>query len=85
MSQCFDSLWPEKTLLDLYHTGVESNLLNLLYELSKNARISIKTPVGNSDEGDINDVIMQGETLSSILCTTTMAKMLILRLLFLHI
>ena len=75
VSQCFDSLWTNKTLLDLYSNGVQSHLLNLIHELSKSANIVIKTPVGNSEEGVIEDTIMQGENLSSILCTSTMDKM----------
>ena len=75
VTQCFDSLWTQKTLSDLYSNGVKTNLLNLLHELSKSAKIVIKTPVGNSEEGSIEDTIMQGETLSSILCTSTMDKM----------
>ena len=74
VSQCFDSLWTQKTLLDLYANGVKSNMLNLIHELSKNARIVIKTPIGNTEQGNIENIIMQGETLSGILCTSTMDK-----------
>ena len=75
VTQCYDSLWVERCLLDMFDNGVSSNLLNLIYELSKKANISIKTPVGESDEKEINDVIMQGETLSGIICTNSMDKM----------
>ena len=74
-SQCFDSLWTEMTLTDLFSNGVQSNILNLIHELSKSASIVIKTPVGETEKGDIEDIIMQGETLSSILCTSTMDTM----------
>ena len=75
VSQCFDSLWTEKTLLDLYLNGVQTNLLNLLYEISKSATIVVKTPVGNTEKGSIREVIMQGENLSGILCTSSMDRM----------
>ena len=75
VSQCFDSLWTQKTLIDLFSNGVKSNLLNLIHEISKSANIAIKTPVGNTEKGSIKDVIMQGENLSGILCTSTMDKM----------
>ena len=74
VKQCYDSLWVERCLLDMYENGVTSNLLNLVYELSKKAKITIKTPVGDSDEGEIDDIIMQGETLSGIICTNSMDK-----------
>ena len=72
VTDCFNSLWTVKTIIDLHENGVKSNLLNLMHELSKTARISIKTPVGTTDDAEIEDVIMQGETLSSISCTSTM-------------
>ena len=75
ISECYDSLWSQRTLTDLFENGVDNNLLNLISELTKSARIQIKTPVGTSKEAKINDIIMQGETLSSILCTNTMDKM----------
>ena len=72
--QCYDSLWVERSLLHLHANGLSTCLLNLIYELSKNAKITIKTPVGKSEEKEINDVIMQGETVSGIICTNTMDK-----------
>ena len=75
VSQCYDSLWVKRSLLDMFENGMSSNLLNLVYELSKRAKIVVKTPVGNSEEKDIEEVIMQGETLSGIICTNTMDKM----------
>ena len=72
--QCFDSLWVSKTLLDLYRNGIQDNTLNLLFEASKQAKISIKTPVGMSEESLIKEIIMQGETFSSIMCTSTMDR-----------
>ena len=74
VSDCFNSLWVEKTVVDLYENGVETNLLNLIHELSKSANIAIKTPIGTTDKETIEDIIMQGETLSSIACTSTMDR-----------
>ena len=74
VSLCYDALWVEHTLLDLHSNGVDSNLLNLVYEGSKSASIKIKTPVGTSDSKEITDQVMQGETVSSILCTSTVDK-----------
>ena len=59
----------------MFENGLSTNLLNLVYELSKKADVTIKTPVGNSEEAEINGVIMQGETLSGVICTNSMDKM----------
>ena len=73
--QCYDSLWMEKTLLDLSKNGVKNDLINLIYEASKSAKIRVKTPVGTNNEKEIKYIVMQGESLSSILCTTSMDTM----------
>ena len=49
-------------------------MLNLINELSKESHIVIKTPVGESEATTIENTIMQGETLSSILCTNSVDK-----------
>ena len=35
VTQAYDSLWMEHCLLDLYDTGVETNVINILHELTK--------------------------------------------------
>ena len=47
-------------------------MLNLIHETTKSASIKIKTPVGNSEAKDVENIIMQGETVSSILCTSSL-------------
>ena len=74
VEQCYDALWLEHTLLDVHKSGIDSNLLNLIYEASRKAKIAVKSPVGVSEAKEIEDQVMQGETLSSILCTNTMDK-----------
>ena len=74
LCQAYDSLWVSHTLVDLYENKVDTNLLNVIYELSKKATIAIKTPVGVSNTKEIEETIMQGETVSSILCTSTVDK-----------
>ena len=57
----------QKTLLDLHKNGIDNNLLNVISEMTKEVKIKIKAPVGETEERVISDVILQGETLSSIL------------------
>ena len=51
----------------MYDNGVSTNLLNLLYELSRKASISIKTPVGITRTDEVEEIVMQGETISGII------------------
>ena len=50
-------------------------MLNLLDEASKYANVKIKTPSGITNLRTIMNLIMQGETMLSILYTGTMAKL----------
>ena len=74
ITQCFDSLWSDHTYIDLFDNGVETSVLNTLNELSKSANILVKTHVGISDKEEIRETIMQGETPSSILCTSSIDR-----------
>ena len=74
VTQAYDALWMEHGLLDLFHSGVKNNALNLLYEANKKANIQVKTPVGVTEKKEINDVIMQGESISSIVCTSSVDR-----------
>ena len=49
ITQAFDSLWADHTLLDCYENGLDNNLLNVMSEMSKTANIFVKTPVGISE------------------------------------
>ena len=48
--QAFDSLWMEKSYIDLFKNGVNNDNLNLLHECSKAVNVAVKTPVGISKE-----------------------------------
>ena len=74
ISQAFDSLWAEHTLLDSFENGIRNNLLNVMHEMSRKAYIHVKTPVGEAESKEIEDTIMQGKSVSSILCTNSMDK-----------
>ena len=46
VKQCFDGLWLEECLNDLYENGLTSSNLNLLYEGNKECHLAINTPSG---------------------------------------
>ena len=54
--------------------GVKNDILNLIYETSKTAKIKIKTPVGNSNEANVEEIVMQGESVSIIMCISAMDR-----------
>jgi hypothetical protein len=51
--QCFDSLWLQECLNDMYENGVKDDKLALLYNINTHVKITVKTPVGKTRRGSI--------------------------------
>ena len=67
--ECFDSMWLEETVNDLYETGLNNDNLNVVYELNKNNKVAVVTPHGLTDRVDINRIVLQGENLAPLECS----------------
>ena len=67
--QCFDSMWLDETINDLYETGLKNNNLNLIYKLNENNKVAVVTPHGLTERVDINKIVMQGENLAPLECS----------------
>ena len=67
--QCFDGLWPEDCLNDLFSYGVQDNSIPLLYNGCQDNVVKIRTPVGNSETTQIKSTFMQGDVWSSKVCS----------------
>ena len=75
VEKCFDALWVEECVNDLFEAGLDNDKLALLYLENQHARIAIKTPEGKSDRVSISNIIMQGTVWGSLMCTTSMDKL----------
>ena len=67
--QCFDSLWLEECLNDVFPTGLNDDKFALLYNVNSHVNIAVKTPVGKTERGTIRNVITQGDVFGPILCS----------------
>ena len=67
--QCFDSLWLQECLSDLFNSGVKDDKLALLYNINSHVKVAVKTPVGRTDRKSIYNVITQGDVFGPILCS----------------
>ena len=67
--QCFDSLWLEECLNDMYTGGLQDDKLALLYNINTHVNVAVKTPVGKTKTGSINNAIIQGDVFGPILCS----------------
>ena len=69
--QCFDSLWPEESLNDLFQYGIQDDCLPLLYNGCSDIKIKVKTPVGLTQEAKIDLTVMQGDVWGSPACSVS--------------
>ena len=68
--QCFDSLWLDEVSNDFFENGVQNRNLAVMYEANKVNRVSVMTPSGVSAETVIEKIVMQGETLAPLQCSS---------------
>ena len=72
--QAFDSLWVEKCILALRNLGVTKEMLQLIYNLNKEAKVVIKTPFGLTSPFETEPIVKQGTVLGSALCSSSTAE-----------
>ena len=60
VEKCFDSLWLEECINDIYDAGPNNYKLNLLYLMNKTAQVAIKTPWGLTERSTMTNIVMQG-------------------------
>ena len=69
--QCFDSMWLQETINDLYEAGVQDDKLVLLYEANREVNVAVKTPTGITNRVKLNEIILQGDVFGPIECSVT--------------
>ena len=67
--QCFDSLWLQECMNDLYSAGLNDDKFALLYNVNSKVDIAVKTPVGKTERQSIKNVIAQGDVFGPMFCS----------------
>ena len=75
IKQCFDSIWLEEAINDLYDSGIHSRNLNLLYEGNKATDMCVETKFGRSSRISLKKVVMQGSVTGGMLCSNQLSKL----------
>ena len=70
--KCFDSMWLEETINDLYEAGVQDDHLSILYEANREVNVAVKTPNGRVK---VKEIILQGEVFGPMECSVTVEGM----------
>ena len=69
--QCFDGMWLEDCLNDLYEAGVQNPNLALIHATNTKNKVAVKAPNGISERVTINDIVMQGEVMAPLECSVS--------------
>ena len=72
--QAFDSRWLQDCLMEMIRLGIPIDILQLVYQLNREAKIRVKTPYGLTDESIIKDIVEQGTVLGATLCSVSTAQ-----------
>ena len=59
--QCFDSLWLQECLNDMFTAGLNDDKFKLLYNINSQVKMAVKTPVGMTGRVNIRNIITQVE------------------------
>ena len=64
--QCFDSLWLEESMNDLFDAGITDDQLALIYKLNSTNQVAVKTPFGLTEKKTVERIVLQGEVLGPL-------------------
>ena len=73
LSQCFDSMWFEETMNDLWDSmEVRDDKFNLISEMNREVDLFVKTPVGDTKVFTVDRIEQQGTVLAPLKCSNQM-------------
>ena len=75
IKQCFDSIWLDEAINDLYDSGIHSRNLNLLYEGNRSTDMCVETKFEKSNRIGLGKVVMQGSVTGGMLCSNQLSKL----------
>ena len=67
--QMFDAINLKEAIGDIFDAGVVTDHLSLLYQANQDVKMAVNTHSGLSERHSIQDVVLQGETWSSMLAS----------------
>ena len=77
VEKCFDALWLEDCMTDLYDTlpqQARDDRLALVYQLNRENYVAVNTAVGQTDRVQIKNIVMQGGKWGPLQCSNSMDK-----------
>ena len=72
LAKCFDAMWTEETMNDLYDAGVKDQNFSLISLMNDKCQVKVKTPVGDTKRFELNRIEMQGTVPAPLKCAVQM-------------
>ena len=67
--QMFDAIGLEEAISDAFDVGMDDDNLSLIYNANKEIQMAINTPSGLTERNSLKNVVLQGDTWSSLLAS----------------
>ena len=64
--QCFDSMWLDESVNDLFEAGMNNDNLAVLYEANKRNEVAVKTPFGITERKTVEKIVFQGKVVGPL-------------------
>jgi hypothetical protein len=77
VEKCFDALWLEDCMMDLFETlppEARDDKISLIYKANKDNYVAVNTAVGLTERVNLNNIVMQGGKWGPLKCSNTMDK-----------
>ena len=72
IQKCFDAMWTQETMNDLYDSGMKDDKFTLISKMNQKCHVKVKTPVGDTDRFTLEHIEMQGTVSAPIKCSAQM-------------
>ena len=69
--QCFDGLWLEESMNDLFEAGIQDSSLATIYEANSTNKVAVKTPFGETERKTVEKIVLQGEVFGPLECSVS--------------
>ena len=75
IEECFDAMWAQETINDMWDAGCRDNTLSLLHMENQSAQVVVKIAAGKLDPVHRKNFIMQCGVMGGLYCTNSMDKL----------
>ena len=77
VEKCFDALWLEDCMMDIYETlppEARDDKVSLIYKMNQDNYVAVNTAVGQTKRVNMKNIVMQGGKWGPLKCSNTMDK-----------